>query len=206
MSTPDLIPLERPGTTDRTAVALHATGGDEGQLAGLALDLLPGAHLLAPRGQVMEGGHTRRFFARRSMMDLDIDDLTARARDLGGALEERMAAAGRDPSRAVAIGYSNGANMAIGMLFGRPGLLGAAILLRPMLPYAPDPLPDLSGLRLFVAAGDSDPYGGTEATTALLDVLQGAGAQVTLHMARAGHELTQGDLDAARSFVATLPA
>ncbi|MEQ8833327.1 MAG: alpha/beta hydrolase [Miltoncostaeaceae bacterium] len=204
MSAAELIPLERPGTTARTAVALHATGGDEQQLAGLALDLLPGAHLLAPRGQVMEGGHTRRFFARRSMMDLDIEDLTARADDLGAALEARMTAAGRDPARAVAVGYSNGANIAIGMLFGRPALLGAAVLLRPMLPYTPEPLPDLSGLRLFVAAGEQDPYGGVEATEALLSVLRGAGAEVTLHMAPVGHELTQDDLEAARAFVATL--
>ena len=64
---------------------------------------------------------------------------------------------GLDPARIVALGFSNGANIAVSVLLRHPGSSrrGAP---RPLLPYEPGSLPDLAGTDVFVAAGSHDPY------------------------------------------------
>lgn len=202
MTVSELIPFEEDGAGPLTVVALHATGADEMQLVPLARDLAPGAAVLAPRGTVMENGHTRRFFRRHGMTDLDIPDLKERADELAGALRERVSALGRAPETTIALGYSNGANIALGMVFRRPGLFGGAVLLRPMLPYTPEAVPDLSGARILVAAGAADPFCPPAMTEALVRLLEDAGADVTLALQQAGHEVTAGDLEEARRWFA----
>lgn len=202
MSDATLIPYEQAGTTAWTVVPLHATGGDETQLVPLAQELAPGAALLAPRGAEMEGGHTRRFFRRRGMTDLDIPDLERRADELADVLGARLDALGRDRARTLALGYSNGANIALGVMFRHPRLLAGAALLRPMLPYVPDPVPDLAGVRVLVAAGTDDPFCPPQMTAALVSLLEDAGADVEVALQPAGHEITSGDLQAAREWFA----
>lgn len=183
-----------PGTSPDTLLVLHATGGDENQLLPLARRLSPNANLLAPRGKVLEGGVTRRFFARRSMLDLDIDDLMAAADDLAAFVASAGATYGFDTSRVTALGYSNGANAAVGMLFRHPGVLAGAALLRPVMPYEPGDIGPLIGTRVLVAAGTHDPYSSPVATERLGAVLAGAGADVTTSVVDAAHELVERDL------------
>ena len=186
--------LDRGSSAD-TLLVLHATGGDEHQLMPLARQLAPEATLLAPRGTVMEGGTVRRFFARRSMHDLDIDDLMRAADELAAFVRDATAEYGLDPARVTALGYSNGANAAVGMLFRHPGTLAGAALLRPVMPYEPGPLGGLQGCRVLIAAGTHDPYSAPGASERLRDVLAGGGAQVDLSVVDAGHELVQHDLE-----------
>lgn len=193
--------LER-GTGPDTILVLHATGGDEHQLLPLARALAPGANLLAPRGKVMEGGTVRRFFARRSMLDLDIDDLMRAADELAAFLADAAARYDLDPSRVTALGYSNGANAAVGMLFRSPGVLAGAALLRPLMPYEPGPIGGLDGRPVLIAAGTHDPYAPVQSTERLQQVLADGGADVTLSTAAAAHELVQADLDAAAAWFA----
>jgi predicted esterase len=202
MTAAHLIPFEEAGSGPLSVVALHATGADETQLVPLARDLAPDACILAPRGTVMENGHTRRFFRRHGMTDLDIPDLKERADELAGALGERLGALGRAPEMTIALGYSNGANIALGMMFRHPGLFGGAALLRPMLPYSPEAVPDLRGTRILLAAGAADPFCPPAMTEALVSLLEAAGAEVTLALQQAGHEVTAGDLDATRRWFA----
>jgi phospholipase/carboxylesterase len=201
MSLESLIPLQERHAGPWTVVPLHATGGDENQLVPLARQLAPGAHILAPRGQEMEGGHTRRFFRRRGMTDLDVDDLIARADELAGALGDMLAALGTDRAHTLALGYSNGANIALGMMFRHAGLFGAAALLRPMLPYTPEDTPDLSGVSVLVAAGEADPFCPPDMTRDLVALLERAGADVEVTLQPVGHEITRGDLEAAADWV-----
>lgn len=206
MSDEPLHHLFVPGDGPWTLVLLHATGGDEHQLTGLGRDLLPGAALLAPRGTVLENGRVRRFFRRHGMGALDIPDLKAKADGLAADLRARLEEYGRDPSRVIALGYSNGANMALGLMFRSPGLLPAAVLLRPILPYTPDPVPDLAGARVLVAAGAADPYSPEGMTEALAGVLTAAGAETQVAVQPAGHELTTADIDVARAWLRDLTA
>lgn len=183
-----------PGSSPDTLLVLHATGGDEHQLLPLARRLAPHANLLAPRGKVMEGGVTRRFFARRSMLDLDIDDLMLAADELAAFVAAAAGSYGFDASRVTALGYSNGANVAVGMLFRHSGVLAGAALLRPVMPYEPGGIAPLTGTRVLIAAGTHDPYSSTAATERLGAVLADADADVTTSVVDAAHELVERDL------------
>ena len=192
-----------PGTAGDTLLLLHATGGDERQLVPLGRQLAPGAALLAPRGQVLENGRVRRFFARRSATDLDLDDLRERTTDLAGFVRETLARHELDPARVTAVGYSNGANVAVELLFSHPGLLHAAALLRPVLAYEPaQPLTGLDETRVLIAAGDADPYGPPAQIERLAELLRAGGAGVEVAAQPAGHELTEGDFAAVGDWLA----
>ncbi len=146
-----------PGDGGATLLLLHATGGDEHQLVELGRRLAPGATLLSPRGKELENGVTRRFFRRHSPTELDIPDLLARTDEMADFVAAAAAAYGLDAGRIVALGYSNGANIAASLLLRRPGTLRGAALLRPMLPYEPDRPLRLEGTSVLVAAGARDP-------------------------------------------------
>ncbi len=109
-----------PGAGSATLLLLHGTGGDEHQLIDLARRLAPAAALLSPRGQVLEDGVAARFFARRGVGDLDLDDLRRRGDELAAWIRDACAQYGRDAGRVIALGYSNGANIAVELLFRHP--------------------------------------------------------------------------------------
>lgn len=189
--------------SDTTLLLLHGTGGDEHDLLPLGRQLAPGYGLLSPRGKVLEGGVSRRFFRRLAVGELDIPDLLVRTDELAGFIRESAGNYAFDPSRVVALGFSNGANIAVSLLFRHPGLLKGAALLRPMLPYEPDSDLDLSGTRVFVAAGGRDPYVPAEQSRDLDRRLSGAGASVDFRLEEAaGHGLTQADLEALAGWLA----
>ncbi|MGH2877857.1 MAG: alpha/beta hydrolase [Solirubrobacteraceae bacterium] len=191
------------GSGDWTLLLLHATGGDEHQLLQLGRDLSPDANLLSPRGQVLEGGTVRRFFARRGMLDLDIPDLLVRTDQLADFVAAASAAYALDPERIVAVGYSNGANIAVSLLLRHPGALAGAVLLRPTLPYAPDPAAPLrlDGKPILILGGEQDPYVPRERYDQLVSVLNGAGADVTPALAPGGHHLGPEELQQAMEWV-----
>ena len=179
-----------------TVLALHGTGGSEDDLVPLARQLLPGAAVLSPRGKVLEGGVAARFFRRHGEGVLDVEDLKFRTDELAGFVRRAAADYGFGPSGLIALGFSNGANVATTLLFRHPDLLAGAALLRPMLPYRPEPLPDLGGRRVLVDAGASDPMVPAEQPPALAELLAEAGAEVTLQVTPgAGHGLTGEDLE-----------
>jgi predicted esterase len=190
-----------PGAGSATLLLLHGTGGDENQLIELARRLAPAAALLSPRGQVLEGGVAARFFARRGVGDLDLDDLRRRGDELAAWIRAACAQYGRDAGRVIALGYSNGANIGVELLFRHGGTLRGAALLRPMLPYRPDEPLSLSGTDVLIAAGDADPYSSPEQIEELAEVLAAGGAEVQVSRQPVGHELTQGDLDALAAWI-----
>ena len=188
-----------PGAT-RTLLLLHGTGGDERDLLPLARMLDPSAHVLSPRGNVLENGAPR-FFRRHGPGLLDLEDLDRRTRDLAAFVEDAGRAYGFAPASVVAVGFSNGANVAAAMLFETPHALGDAVLVRAMLPYRPKAPPDVRGKRVLLLAGERDPYSRREVTEELAAVLREGGARVEARYADAGHEMTQADVDAARAWL-----
>jgi predicted esterase/catechol 2,3-dioxygenase-like lactoylglutathione lyase family enzyme len=177
-----------------TLLLLHGTGGDEDDLIPLGRSLLPGAGILSPRGKVLEGGAPR-FFRRIAPGVFDLEDLARQTEALASFVDAAATTYRLDRDRIIAVGFSNGANIAASLLLRRPEVLRGAALLRPMLPYEPEEVPQLRGTDVLVAAGEGDPYSSAEQTLRLAEVLREGGAEVTVHTAdRAGHSLTRDDL------------
>lgn len=189
----------REGAT-RTLLLLHGTGGDENDLIPVGDMLDREANLLSPRGQVLENGMPR-FFRRLAEGVFDIPDLKARTESLGDFITAASAAYGFPTEGVSAVGFSNGANIAAALLLMRPGLVKEAVLLRAMVPLEVTPLPSLAGTRVFLAAGEHDPIIPPSNTERLAQMLQDAGADVTLRWSPVGHQLTREDVSASRAWL-----
>lgn len=183
-----------------TLLLLHGTGGDENSLLDLGRALMPGAALLSPRGKVLENGMPR-FFRRLAEGVFDLDDLKARTHELADWVGEASREYDFDARRVVALGYSNGANIAGSALLLRPGTLCGAVLLRPMVPLVPDDRPDLSDVSVFIAAGRRDPLVAPDNTRALVSLMQELGARVSLRWHDGGHELARDESEAAAQWM-----
>ncbi len=188
-------------TKSLTLLLLHGTGGDENDLLPLGRRLAPDAALLSPRGRVLENGAPR-FFRRLAEGVFDEADLKFRANELADFVERAAARYGFDKSNVVAIGYSNGANIASAMMLLRPRLLRGAALFRPMRPFVPEQMPDLSGVPIFIAVGRFDPGISSEATGDLVTLLRDAEAVVSVYSVAAGHNLTGEEVEQARAWAA----
>jgi predicted esterase len=189
-----------PGAPDKPPLLLlHGTGGDENDLLPLGEALLPGAARLSPRGKVLEHGMPR-FFRRLAEGVFDLDDLRLRTHELADFVEAATEAYGLGGRRPVAVGFSNGANIAAAMLLLRPRVLGGALLIRPMVPLVPDTLPDLGGVPVRINAGQVDPLVPPPQSEALAKLLGEAGASVTVQWIPGGHALTREDLESGRAW------
>jgi phospholipase/carboxylesterase len=192
-----------PGTSNRTLLLLHGTGGNERDLIPLGRELDPNAALLSPRGKILENGMPR-FFRRLAEGVFDLEDLKYRTNELADFVASAAERYKLGTRNIVVVGYSNGANIAASMLLLRPEILSAAVLFRAMVPLIPDTLPDLSSVRVWIGAGDQDPIVPASEAKRLAELLRRAGADVTLRFAKAGHALTNNDLEAARGWLAEL--
>ena len=179
---------------------LHGTGGNEEDLLPLGAQVLPGAALLGVRGKVLENGMPR-FFRRLAEGVFDLDDLRLRTVELAQFLENARAEYGWRGRKLVALGYSNGANIAASLLLSGFPHLGGAILLRAMVPFEPEPVPQVGPIPVLLSAGRRDPIVPMENLRRLGELLANAGANVTFHWHEGGHELGRDDLDAAREWL-----
>jgi phospholipase/carboxylesterase len=200
---PDFIHEFIPGDSPRTLLLLHGTGGNERDLIPLGRELDAKAALLSPRGKVLENGMPR-FFRRLAEGVFDLQDLKYRTNELSDFVTAAAQHYGFATDQLVAVGYSNGANIAASMLLLRPQLLPTAILFRVMVPLHPEKEPNLSSVRVWIGAGDQDPIVPPSDPERLAEVLRRAGADVTIHFAKAGHGLTNNDLEAARHWIGEL--
>jgi len=200
---PDFIHEFVPGTSSRTLLLLHGTGGNERDLIPLGRELDPNAALLSPRGKILENGMPR-FFRRLAEGVFDLEDLKYRANELADFVSAAVQHYGFASDNLIAVGYSNGANIAGAMLLLRPEVLANAILFRAMVPLHPDKLPNLSSVRVWIGAGDQDPIVPASETKRLAELLRQAGADVTIQFAQAAHGLTNDDINEARGWLGEL--
>jgi phospholipase/carboxylesterase len=187
--------------TGTTLLLLHGTGGNEEDLIPLGQELLPGAAILSPRGKVSEYGAPR-FFRRLAEGVFDHEDLLLRTHELAAFVEAAADEYGFDRSKIIAVGYSNGANVAASTILLHPGLLRAAVLFRAMVPFEPEVTPDLSGMPVFMAAGRMDRMIAADNTQRLADILTEAGAEVDLRWRNVGHPLTYEEVGEAEEWLA----
>ncbi|MDO9425256.1 MAG: alpha/beta hydrolase [Methylobacterium sp.] len=184
-------------------LVLHGTGGDESDLLPLGREVAPGSALLSPRGPVLENGMPR-FFRRLAEGVFDEDDVRQRAADLAAFVGQARTAYGLPAP--VALGFSNGANIAAAVLLLHPGVLAGAVLLRPMRPLAVLPEPDLTGLPVLMLSGALDPIVPEANARALADRFRASGAVVQHTVLPVGHGLSRADLAAVRTWLAGLTA
>jgi predicted esterase/catechol 2,3-dioxygenase-like lactoylglutathione lyase family enzyme len=183
-----------------TLLLLHGTGGDEDDLLPVGRELLPGAGMLSPRGKVLERGAPR-FFRRLAEGVFDQEDLARRTEELAEFIEAATKTYQLERDGIVAVGFSNGANIAASVLLQRPGLLRGAVLFSPMVPFEPETLLRLDGTSVFIGAGRADPIAPPIHAERLAALLREAGADVTLHWDAGGHTLTRSELSAAREWI-----
>lgn len=183
-----------PGAGPQTLLLLHGTGGNEDDLLPLGRDLCPEAGLLSPRGRVLENGMPR-FFRRLGPGVFDEEDLERRTGELAGLVSDAVDAYGLDPQRIVALGYSNGANIAASLLLRHPGRVRAAALLHAMVPFEPGAPAGLRGTDVLITAGREDPMVPGDQAERLAQILGKSGARVRLEWLPGGHELTKRELE-----------
>jgi predicted esterase len=200
---PDFIHEFISGGSSRTLLLLHGTGGNERDLIALGRELDPRAALLSPRGKVLENGMPR-FFRRLAEGVFDLEDLKYRTNELADFVIGAGERYEIDMKNIIAVGYSNGANIAASMLLLRPEVLSGAILFRAMVPLMPETQPKLSSVNVWIGAGSNDPIVPASETKKLAEILRNAGAGVTLRYFPAGHQLTPVDVESAREWLMTL--
>ncbi len=188
--------LFQQGKNENVLLMLHGTGGTEQDLLPLAQKVDPEASVLSVRGNVLENGMPR-FFRRLAEGIFDEEDLIFRTKELHEFLDDASKQYGFTRDSVIAIGYSNGANIAASLLFHYEKSLKGAILHHPMVPRRGIELPNLTGTPVFMAAGKNDPLCSPEETEELQQLLDHAGAMTAVHWERNGHMLTGTEVQAA---------
>lgn len=178
-------------------LTLHATGADEHDPIRLGQALLPGAPVLSPRGRVSEQGMNR-WFARKAEGIFDVDDVIAQARDLAAFVPGALDNYGLRGRPVVAVGFSNGANMASALALLHPEIVNTVVAFSGMYPFGDrDPLDRVDGVRIFMANGDDDPMAPLTSGDRLESVATEHGASVTRFVRPGGHGVTQDEVSSA---------
>jgi len=183
-----------------TLVLLHGTGGNEEDLILLGKKIEPNASILSPRGKVLENGMPR-FFRRLSEGVFDLEDLRIRSHELADFIQKCSVHYKFDLERTIAIGFSNGANIAVSIFFLSPELFQGAILFRAMVPFIPNSLPNLLNKRILISAGLKDPIVSKTETENLYKLFQKTNANTTLKWQPSSHNLIQEDILVAKQWM-----
>jgi len=184
--------------TGPVLVMLHGTGSDEREIATLAERLDPTGAILAPRGRVNENGALR-WFRRLSEGVFDVEDVVARASQLAGFLDWARNEYRLEARLFVAIGFSNGANMALALAILHPEVVTRVIAFSGMYPLGERELPrDLPATSILLMNGDSDPMAPATSVDRLVSQLTTRGAAVERMTRPGGHGITPEELETAR--------
>jgi predicted esterase len=193
------IPSSDP-TNEITLLLLHGTGGNEESFLSIADMILSQAAVLSPRGQILENGMPR-FFRRLSEGVFDLPDLKLRTKELAQFIESSAQKYEIASNKVIAVGYSNGANIASSVMFTYPKLISKAVLFHPMIPFVSEMSPDLSDLKVLITAGTNDPIVTREETLELYNLYEQYGARVEIYWHDMGHNLTREELDRTTKFL-----
>jgi phospholipase/carboxylesterase len=180
---------------------LHGTGGDENDLLPLGKAIAPNSALLSPRGKVLEHGMPR-FFRRLAEGVFDEEDVRRRANELADFIAEARKRYGL--AAPIALGYSNGANIAAAMMLLRPEAVAGALLLRAMVPLRAVPPVDLREKAVLIVSGQLDPIIPADNSASLAAMLKSAGADVQQSVLPIGHGLSQADVTVGRAWMDTV--
>lgn len=193
------IPSKDPSNRN-TLLLLHGTGGNESSLIPISEIILPDAAVISPRGNVVENGMPR-FFRRISEGVFDLEDLKLRTQELASFIKATAKTYKIESNDIVAVGYSNGANIASSVILTYPDLISQAVLYHPMIPFAPTSPPDLTDTKILITAGTNDPIVSSNGTNDLKVMFESCGADVDIYWHDMGHNLTDEELNITRKFL-----
>ncbi|MCW4468871.1 alpha/beta hydrolase [Flavobacterium sp. MFBS3-15] len=177
-----------------TLLLLHGTGGDERDLIPLSQNFGDAYNILSLRGNVSENGMPR-FFKRLGMGIFDEADLHFRSDEMVSFINETAIKEGFNSKKIIAVGYSNGANIAGAIMVKYPHFFAGAILYRPMQPFKSiEDSNEDSNTKIFFSSGQLDPTVDIKTTLKYIDILKRKGLNITFHEIPAGHQLTQQDV------------
>lgn len=142
-----------------------------------------------------------RFFRRLAEGVFDVGDLKFRTDELAQFIDAASERYDFSTKRLIAVGYSNGANIAGSLILLHPHYLRAAVLFRAMVPFTPDLIRNFSNLSVFIGAGRLDPVVPLGQAEELGAIFESGGADVTISWSQGGHELGQDDIQAAKSWL-----
>ena len=181
--------------------AFHGTGGNELQFLDFASGSFPEARVVAPRGDVSEGGALR-FFRRTGEGRYDFADLWARTQAMAGFVSAHAEGA----ATVAGLGYSNGANIMAAVIDRHPGRFTHAVLMHPLVTWDMAEGESLAGLSVLVTAGARDPICPPDLTGKLAEMLEARGASVKVWWHKGGHEITPDEVQAVTGFLSDLRA
>lgn len=186
--------------TGPVLVVLHGTGGTPDDLLPLARELWPDAPVLAPAGPVSEHGMGR-WFRRLAEGVFDTEDVIARAGQLADFLRVARVRHELGDRPLVAVGFSNGANIAAAVALLHPDVLTRVVLFNAMLPVPDPPRLDLTGTRVLLVNGRRDPMAPVDSARRLVALLREGSADVREHWHPGGHQLTLDGVAAAKGWL-----
>lgn len=182
---------------EKTLILLHGTGADKYDLLPIAQKVAHGFNFLSLNGNVMEQG-MRRFFVRTSMGVFDQDSIRTEAAKLQKFISTWVS---ENPKQQLSwLGYSNGANMILAMVFLHPELVQRAVLLHPMLPFVPKKM-DFSDKDFLVSFGDADLMIAPQESRKVTALLKSFGAQVREVSHEGGHEVRNEEVEKVKVFL-----
>ncbi|MFN3662066.1 alpha/beta hydrolase [Yoonia sp.] len=179
-------------------LTFHGTGGSEDQFHSFAEQLIPGAHVTSPRGDVSENGAAR-YFKRAAEGVYDMEDLGERTHAMADFIAGEVAQT--HATRVIGLGYSNGANILASVAMMQGDLVDDLILMHPLIPFTPTPQRCLKGRRALITAGENDPICPPDLTQQLVTYLTEQGADVTMHWHSGGHGIAQSEIAAVQQFL-----
>lgn len=183
---------------------LHGTGGSPQDISVLGRHLSPNSAMLAPAGSVSENGAAR-WFRRHAEGVFDEEDVRVRTEELADFVERAVDHYGLRDRRLVAVGFSNGANIAAALTLSRPDVLHEAVLFAGMCPLGDPPSPDLKHARIWLSNGDHDPMAPLPSAQRLAATLRECGADVTHYRHGGGHEINEEGLRQAAAWLREPP-
>lgn len=177
------------GTSSRTLLLLHGTGGDEFDLINLGKAIDPEASYLSPRGMHLESGMNR-FFERYPDGSFNEESIDVAVQELAGFVQAAVASYGIDPINIFGVGFSNGANTLAALMVSEPDLLFGAALFGSTKPYASVAAVNLTGKKIWLANGDQDSYAPISVSQSWTAELKDFGADVTWLRHAGGHQIS----------------
>ncbi|MBG6191058.1 phospholipase/carboxylesterase [Arthrobacter sp. CAN_A212] len=199
--------LHDAGTPDSPVLLLlHGTGGTEHDLLQLAQRLAPGAGYLAPRGPVQEQGMNR-WFRRFGEGKFDVDDVVRRAGELADFVQWARQNYGLGERKVIAVGFSNGANIALATVLLHPQALADVVAFSGMYPLGDRSFDgDLSGTAVALFNGEADAMAPVTSVTQLKSVLDNTGSDVHQVVREGGHGVHPVEVDAAATWIGSRTA